>query len=124
MFGLEHLLEFDSSRLPLRMRDKVESFKRILRGHDGVINLEELRDICFGGVPDDVTGLRSLVWKILLGYLSSERSKWAIQTHESKETYEMLLKTCITGIDEPSREVWQEQEEDEQRYFFSRTEKM
>jgi len=32
MFGLEHLLEYDSSRLPNRMRDKVESFKRILRG--------------------------------------------------------------------------------------------
>jgi len=36
----------------------------------------------------------------------------------------MLLKTYITGIEEPSKEVWQEQEEDELKYFFSRTEKM
>jgi len=43
-----------------------------------VINVEELRETCFGGVPDDVSGLRSLVWKILLRYLPSERSKWAM----------------------------------------------
>lgn len=73
-----------------------------------MVNVEELREICFGGVPDDVSGLRSLVWKILLRYLPSERSKWATSTHENKETYEMLLKTYITEIKQPSKEVWQE----------------
>lgn len=46
-----------------------------------------MRELCFGGVPEDIPGLRSLVWKIVIGYLPKERRKWEPMIEEMKETY-------------------------------------
>lgn len=39
MFRLENVLDHDTSRLPTRVREKVEGFKKILIGKNGVIDV-------------------------------------------------------------------------------------
>jgi hypothetical protein len=40
------------------------------------INMIMLRSLAFRGVPNEVQGLRSVVWRVLLGYLPRETAKW------------------------------------------------
>ena len=35
-----------------------------------------LRSLSFRGIPSEVKPLRSIVWKILIGYLPVETHKW------------------------------------------------
>jgi hypothetical protein len=40
------------------------------------INLQILKSLSFRGIPDDSKALRPLIWRILLGYLPLDPSKW------------------------------------------------
>jgi hypothetical protein len=37
-----------------------------------VINRDELQNVAFHGIPDEIKGLRPIVWRILLNYLPLE----------------------------------------------------
>jgi len=47
----------------------------------GLIDLKQLRALCFYGVPSDCRGLRALVWKLLLQYLPADVGLWS-STHQ------------------------------------------
>lgn len=57
-----------------KIEEKIQEFIRELS--KPVINLDKLKKMCFTGIPDDCNGLRSICWKILLGYLPCDKSKW------------------------------------------------
>ena len=40
------------------------------------INLKKLQQLSFNGIPDDLPQLRSIVWKILIGYLPLDKNHW------------------------------------------------
>jgi len=40
------------------------------------INMIMLRSLAFRGIPNEVSGLRPIVWRVLLGYLPRETAKW------------------------------------------------
>jgi hypothetical protein len=40
------------------------------------ISMVMLRSLSFRGIPNEVQGLRSVVWRVLLGYLPRETAKW------------------------------------------------
>jgi hypothetical protein len=44
------------------------------------INTHALNDLCFNsGIPDEIKGLRPILWKILLNHLPQETKDW--ETH-------------------------------------------
>ena len=43
---------------------------------DKPINRAELQSLAFRGVPDEVKGLRPIVWRILLNYLPQDAKQW------------------------------------------------
>ena len=68
-FQLDHISYFDTTKLPGRIRTKVESFQKILSYNK--INMRKLKDQCFTGIPEDCPGLRSIVWRLVLGLISN-----------------------------------------------------
>ncbi|PON92543.1 Rab-GTPase-TBC domain containing protein [Trema orientale] len=51
-----------------------------------VINMRELRRIASQGIPDGA-GIRSTVWKLLLGYLPPDRSLWSTELAKKRSQY-------------------------------------
>ncbi|RCV28658.1 hypothetical protein SETIT_5G421000v2 [Setaria italica] len=51
-----------------------------------VIDLDELRMLAAQGVPD-AAGVRSTVWKLLLGYLPNDRSLWEQELAKKRSQY-------------------------------------
>ena len=51
---------------------------------------DDLKNVCFGGLPDDLPILRSLIWKINLKYFNYEIDKWEIYTQKKRMEYEEI----------------------------------
>ena len=41
-----------------------------------IIDVDRLRQLAFLGVPDDVMGLRPVIWRVLLGHWASDTQEW------------------------------------------------
>ena len=54
------------------------------------INLQELRRLSSQGVPDDCT-FRSIAWRVLLGYLPLDTSKWESVLNRDRVLYQNLV---------------------------------
>lgn len=63
------------------------------------INLQELRRLSSQGVPDDCT-LRPLAWRILLGYLPLDTSKWQSTVDRDRALYRNLVNELFVSSDE------------------------
>ncbi len=65
------------------------------------INTFSLQDCCFtSGIPDEIQGLRPLVWRILLGYLPKTTKDWGNHLDQQLEIYdswkhELIIKPTI-----------------------------
>jgi hypothetical protein len=58
----------------LKTKETIINFLKILNRRK--VEIAMLRSLSFRGIPNDIKGLRPLVWKILIGYLPRETSKW------------------------------------------------
>lgn len=59
------------------------------------INLSRLRSICFeSGIPDD-SNYRSLAWKILLGYLGTDKSEWESTLIKKRSIYKNFVDELV-----------------------------
>ena len=67
-----------------------------LAKHD-TINRHELNELVFkGGIPDEIKGLRPIIWRVLLNYLPSNDTKhWEDHLRTQKAIYEEWLKELI-----------------------------
>ncbi|EGD74410.1 hypothetical protein PTSG_06421 [Salpingoeca rosetta] len=61
---------------------------------EDVIDLRALRQFAHGGIPDQ-PGLRSKVWKLLLGYLPPEKARWEESLAKQREVYQGYLSTYV-----------------------------
>jgi TBC1 domain family member 13 len=59
------------------------------------INMIMLRSLSFRGIPNEVQGLRSVVWRVLLGYLPRETAKWEQYLKQQKLIYDEWKKDLI-----------------------------
>ncbi|XP_021699582.1 TBC1 domain family member 13 isoform X3 [Aedes aegypti] len=59
-----------------------------------VIDLKSLRDFCFYGIPD-CNGLRSLCWKLMLGYLGPKKDTWSATLTKKRELYKQFIEMVI-----------------------------
>ena len=54
-----------------------------------VIDISKLQSLTFNGIPDEVKGLRPIVWRLLLNHLPMETSQWEKHMEQSLATYEV-----------------------------------
>eukprot|EP00794_Sanderia_malayensis_P015915 gene15915-17515_t len=73
-------------------QQRVAELKEVLEGPR--INLNQVRDFCFQGVPDK-PGLRALSWRILLNYLPLDKSKWKSFLDKERNLYETYVNEVI-----------------------------
>ncbi|CEM01750.1 unnamed protein product [Vitrella brassicaformis CCMP3155] len=60
----------------------------------GTLSLEQVRSVCFYGLPD-VTPLRKIYWMILLGVLSPHTERWPDELRSTRDKYEGYINDCI-----------------------------
>ena len=70
--------------------------------NQSVIDLKQLQKLTFQGVPDEIKGLRPLVWRVLLNHLPLDTAHWADTIESSRVTYEawkqeLIIKPKISG---------------------------
>jgi len=58
----------------LKTKETVINFLKIMNRRK--IEIAMIRSLSFRGIPSDIKGLRSIVWKVLIGYLPRETKKW------------------------------------------------
>lgn len=94
LFSLDYLIQqLNTKPIAGNTRSSIEKFLEIL--DKPKINLNELKKLSNLGVPDDIKGLRSLVWKLLLGYLPTDRTKWNSTIRNNIEIYEQFCNDLI-----------------------------
>ncbi|XP_031736968.1 TBC domain-containing protein C1952.17c isoform X2 [Cucumis sativus] len=67
-----------------------------------IINLRELRKIASQGIPDG-PGIRSTVWKLLLGYLPPDRGLWTSELAKKRSQYKHFKDELLMNPSEISR---------------------
>jgi len=73
-------------------KERVESFEAAIYNE---VDFDKLRELSFGGIPDS-PGLRSICWKLLLGYLPNERKIWKEILEQKRNLYqEFCVELCI-----------------------------
>ncbi|KAJ6290047.1 hypothetical protein OIU78_025878 [Salix suchowensis] len=69
-----------------------------------VINMGELRRIASQGIPDGA-GIRSTVWKLLLGYLPPDRSLWSSELVKKRSQYKRFKEELLMNPSEITRRL-------------------
>lgn len=69
-----------------------------------IINLRELRKIASQGIPDG-PGIRSTVWKLLLGYLPPDRGLWTSELAKKRSQYKHFKEELLMNPSEISRRL-------------------
>ncbi|PNX96246.1 TBC1 domain family member 13-like protein [Trifolium pratense] len=69
-----------------------------------VIDMRELRRIASQGIPD-VSGLRSTVWKIFLGYLPPDRGLWSSELAKKRSQYKRFKQEILINPSEITRRM-------------------
>ncbi|KAM7261428.1 hypothetical protein ACFE04_008795 [Oxalis oulophora] len=69
-----------------------------------VINMNELRRIVCQGIPDG-SGVRSTVWKLLLGYLPPDRSLWPAELAKKRTQHKKFKDELLMNPSEISRRL-------------------
>ncbi|KAK1592829.1 hypothetical protein Q3G72_033487 [Acer saccharum] len=67
-----------------------------------VINIREVRRIASQGIPDG-GGVRSTVWKLLLGYLPPDRSLWSSELAKKRSQYKHFKEELLMNPSEITR---------------------
>ena len=99
------LLSTSFSSLPppsSRIQQKVALFFQAL--YQTPISLKVLSSLAYQGIPDEVIGLRSLVWRMLVGYLSVDRNKWEGVLKKSRRDYESFVGEFLVKGNKEKRE--------------------
>ncbi|KAK6145811.1 hypothetical protein DH2020_019680 [Rehmannia glutinosa] len=90
-----------------------------------VINMGELRRLASQGIPDGA-GIRATVWKLLLGYLPSDRSLWPSELAKKRSQYQHFKEELLMNPSEITRRLekssLENYEADSIKGFLSRSE--
>ncbi|KAF7494392.1 TBC1 domain family member 13 [Sarcoptes scabiei] len=81
----------------MAFKERISSFYNLIyEDKSELFNLPELRKICFSnGCPDDDKHIRSIVWKILLGYLPINRDEWSKCLQRQRELYKEFVQDLL-----------------------------
>ncbi|THU56071.1 hypothetical protein C4D60_Mb11t13400 [Musa balbisiana] len=76
----------DRSSSRLSQEEVSRQFQLLAELSKKVVNIGELRRLASQGIPDG-TGIRSIVWKLLLGYLPYDREFWMQELAKKRSQY-------------------------------------
>ncbi|KAK3143025.1 hypothetical protein QOZ80_4BG0356710 [Eleusine coracana subsp. coracana] len=69
-----------------------------------VVDLAELRRLACQGVPD-AAGVRPVVWKLLLGYLPTDRALWSYELEKKRSQYSAFKDELLVNPSEVTRRM-------------------
>lgn len=69
------------------------------------ISLDQVRTLCFYGIPEECKGLRALLWRLLLGYLPLSPSHWTASLHSHRHNYSLFRSDLLSPSDPQLWEV-------------------
>ncbi|KAL6191259.1 hypothetical protein ACLB2K_037650 [Fragaria x ananassa] len=69
-----------------------------------IVNVRELRKIAAQGIPDGA-GIRSTVWKLLLGYLPPDRALWPSEVAKKRSQYKHFKDELLMNPSEITRKL-------------------
>uniref|UniRef100_A0A0G4F2E2 Rab-GAP TBC domain-containing protein n=1 Tax=Chromera velia CCMP2878 TaxID=1169474 RepID=A0A0G4F2E2_9ALVE len=96
---VEHLRDTAQRIQPTtRMNERLEEFLDLLQGEHP--NIHYLRGLCFHGLPDQFPALRAIVWKLVLRYLSPDKTTWDEALEKNRKVY---FEYCKEFIREPAK---------------------
>ncbi|KAG5869507.1 hypothetical protein JTB14_008058 [Gonioctena quinquepunctata] len=84
---------------------RLKEFDDVLR-HE-IINLRQLKNLSFSGIPDD-QGRRALCWRILLNFLPADQTQWKTYLKTKRNIYIEFIKDMVVvmpGENEPIGDV-------------------
>lgn len=84
---------FTTEGLPTVIAKKVAGLVEEL--NSDTINLASLKGYLAVGIPDEAAVIREYCWKVVLGYLPVERSKWGGMVEREGKTYEGLVRMFL-----------------------------
>ena len=105
---ISHQLQTKIQLISTKTLEKVEDLVKILSAP--IININKLRSLCFYGIPDEINGLKSLCWKVLLGYLPKNRSEWQAVLDEDRKNYEYYIDIFLRNTKIPPHDIIKEHE--------------
>ncbi|KAK7318949.1 hypothetical protein RJT34_03658 [Clitoria ternatea] len=70
-----------------------------------VIDMRELRSLACQGIPD-AAGIRSTVWKLLLGYLPPDRGLWSSELAKKRSQYKQFKEEILMNPSEITRKMY------------------
>ncbi|CAO2141642.1 unnamed protein product [Urochloa humidicola] len=70
-----------------------------------VVNMGELRRLACLGVPDGGAGVRPVVWKLLLGYLPTDRGLWPYELEKKRSQYSAYKEEFLLNPTEKLRRI-------------------
>jgi hypothetical protein len=71
----------------MRVKSQAVNIIKILNQRQ--VDITELQKLTFNGIPDEIKGIRPLVWRVLLNHLPRDTSMWDRHLDQSKDTYEL-----------------------------------
>ncbi|XP_074655059.1 TBC1 domain family member 13-like isoform X1 [Tubulanus polymorphus] len=74
-------------------RARLQQFEEFLESD--VIDLKQLRKMCFKGCPFETSSSRSLSWKLLLNYLPRKRADWEEVLAKERNAYKQFIDEMI-----------------------------
>uniref|UniRef100_M1BAC5 RabGAP/TBC domain-containing protein n=1 Tax=Solanum tuberosum TaxID=4113 RepID=M1BAC5_SOLTU len=69
-----------------------------------IINLGEVRRLASQGIPDG-PGIRAIVWKLLLGYLPTEKALWPTELAKKRPEYKQFKEELLMNPSEIARRL-------------------
>ena len=78
---------------------KMRVFEIIKMLNSTQIDIEKLKEIIFEGLPDDISSLRSLAWKLLLKYLPLNLDDWENHIDAKRSEYISAKEKIITKLE-------------------------
>lgn len=78
-----------------KIKDRINLFLKALTRFDP-LNFKMICSLSFHGIPDEIRALRALYWRIILGYLPENKSKWNQLIENNRVVYESFVEDFIS----------------------------
>jgi len=93
---MEKQISDPNFRASQRALERIKNILQLLKAPK--IDTPALEALCFNGIPDECSSLRSLCWKIFLGYLPSTTSRWEKSLADHRKNYAQYIDDFYTRL--------------------------
>ena len=97
---LRYILEkINAGHLLAKIKEQefIEKFINCFDEKYDVLKKNQIKSLCFEMIPDICKRIRPLCWRILLGYLPEDKSKWSVVEENNKKLYEDYINLFLLG---------------------------